>query len=411
MKTLSCRNMPAPEAAKFMVEQFNGLAPGEKLEAEITDYDPGLRMWFLEAGLRHRPTRTEDGAWHIVVERGISPALGTVPGVHHLVTADDGTLWACKRGPKVARIAAGTREPELVRDAMTSGSHIAIDARAQRIVVADPRANELVALRAGDLAVEQRWKSPGGPELPVISPDGIVCVTGGATGTLTIVRPQARGFVEQVVEVGPTPHDPVITSDGLHTFVPCMGSDELVKVRLGDGVIVGRCRVGDGPSHVKADHRKKRIYAANSWDGTVTAVSEDGTVVAQADSGAWAHALVLTPDGASVWVANFLEDTVAVFDAETLERLAVLETEAYPHGLDISPDGKRAVVTGFASDHVRVFDVTTRTQIARIEVGRGGSHTGFIRGTSAAMVTCSVDDHLACIDLDSGKPTGRISFN
>jgi DNA-binding beta-propeller fold protein YncE len=287
---------------------------------------------------------------------------------------------------------------------------MALDGRARRLVVADPEADVLVAVDAETLAVQHRWRAPGGPQLPLVSPDGIICVTGHVTGTLTIVRPQAGGFAEQTIDVGPGPHDPAVSADGAAVFVPCMGGHEIVKVALADGRILGRTRVGHGPSHAKTDAARRRVYIANSWDGTVAAMSEDGEMLASAPSGGWAHAIEVTPDGRWVLVANFLDDTVTVFAADTLTRVALLETEPYPHGLDVARDGRRVVVTGFAADHARVFEIGTWRLLARPAVGRGGSHTAFVPGGDLALVACSVDDHLACVDLGVGNVTERVTI-
>lgn len=405
---IDCRDKSEVDAARTVIEHYDALAPGERAEALLASYPPHTRMWLLEAGIRHVPKRDADGAWHVALVRGLSPTLGNSAGFHHLAARNDDSIWACQRSPVVARVDGGTRRVVAVARALKSGSHLALDETADQVIVADPAAGQLVALRCSDLAVVHRWNVPGGPQLPVVTPDGVVCVTGGATGTLTIVRPQAGGYVTQTIEVGPTPHDPALSSDGRYAFVPCMGATELVKVQLSDGTIVGRCTVGDGPSHAKADHRRKRIYVANSWDGTLTALDEDGGAIASVESGRWAHAVCLTPDGGQIWVANFLDDTVAVFDAANLKRVALLETEAYPHGLDVAPDSKRAVVTGFASDHARIFAVPSGKLLARIEIGRGGAHTGFIDDSRTAVVTCSVAGHLACIDLDGQTAAGRI---
>ena len=101
-------------------------------------------------------------------------------------------------------------------------------------------------------------------------------------------------------------------------------------------------------------------------------------------------------------VANFLSDTVTVFDAISLELVATLETDPYPHGLDISADGKWIVATGFSSDHVRVIDGETFTETARVKVGAGSSHSAFMPDNQAAWTACSVSDHLAKIDLAAG---------
>lgn len=410
MRNVDCRSKSTFDAARAVIEHYDTLAPGERAEAVLADYPMHTRMWFMEAGVRHGAVHDKDGSWRLTFTRGLSPALGTPTGFHHLVAHDDGSVWACQRSPIAARIDCDARQVVAVAPAMISGSHLAFDERADRTVVADPKAGQLVALRQSDLAVEHRWDTPGGPQLPLVTPEGIICVTGATTGTLTIIRPQSGGYATQVVEVGAMPHDPALSSDGQYAFVPCMGSYELVKVRLSDGAIIGRCRVGHGPAHAKSDHRRKRIYVTNSWDGTLTALDEEGSVIAMSESGRWAHALCLTPDGSQIWVANFFDDTVAVFNAETMKRVAIMETEAYPHGLDISPNGKRAVVTGFAATHARVFDVPSQTLLARVEIGLGGAHTAFVHDSSVAVVTCSVADHLACIDMKTGAAAGRIAL-
>ncbi|MGH7015068.1 MAG: YncE family protein [Stellaceae bacterium] len=408
---VDCRDKSEVEAARTVVECYDALAPGEHAEALLADYPQHTRMWLLEAGIRHVPTHDADGAWHLAFVRGLSPTLGKPTGFHHLAGRSDDSVWACQRSPVVVRIDGGTRRIAAVARALKSGSHLALDETADQVVVADPAAGQLIALRCSDLAVKHRWQAPGGAQLPVVTPEGIICVTGGATGTLTIVRPKAGDYVTQVVEVGPTPHDPALSSDGQYAFVPCMGATDLAKVRLSDGAVVGRCTVGDGPSHAKADHRRKRIYVANSWDGTLTALDEDGNLIASVASGRWAHAVCLSPDGSQIWVANFLDDTVAVFDAGSLKRVMLLETEAYPHGLDISSDGKRAVVTGFAADHARVFAVPSGKLLARVAIGRGGAHTAFIGDSHTAVVTCSVADHLACIDLETNTVAGWVTLD
>jgi Uncharacterized conserved protein len=410
MRLVDCRAISGIESALSIVEAFSSLQPGEKLEALVSDYNAGMRMWLLEAGVRHKPVRDDDGNWRFVAERGVSPALGTTPGLHHIVANAEGTIWACQRGSMAARFEFGSKTAPKANAVMESGSHMAHDSAGKRVVIADPRASELVVLGSDDLSVKHRLKCPGNPQLPLITPEGIVCCAGSSTGTLTIARPHAGGYDVRVVEVGPMPHDPAISGDGKHLFVPCMGSHDLVKVRLNDGAIVGRVQVGDGPSHVESDPKHNRVYVANSWDGTLTAVSDDGQVIASAYSGAWAHAITLTMDGKNILVANFLDDTITVFDAATVKQVAQLETEPYPHGLDVSPDGRRVVVTGFSSEYVLVYDTATWGAIGRVKIGRGGSHTAFVQDGKIGIVTCEVDDHLACIDLTTGQDAGRLKL-
>lgn len=400
MGELDCRGKPFPETGRAIIERFNALAPGARLRVRVSidDYSAGLRIWLLEAGARHRMEPLGGGALKLEIERGLTPAQGSIPGVHHVVSDGD-SVWTSQRGARVARIDAHAGRVAAINVAARKASHLCLDSAAGRLFVADSEADEVIALRAADLRIEHRWPAPGGPQLPLVSGSGIVCVSGPATGTLTIARPLGTGYRAQTVAVGACPHDPALAADGDHVFVPCAGGREIVKVRLEDGRIAGRCEVGDGPSHLVMHPDGSRVYSANSWDGTLTCMTAEGVVVASAASGGWAHAIDIAPDGQRVFVANFLDDSVSVFDADTLERVAVLATDAYPHGLDLSPDGRYLVVTGFASDGVRVFDPGTCSELGRLAVGRGSSHTAFAGAT--AYVGCSVSDYVACIDLAS----------
>ena len=408
MTDLDCRGWTVARTGAELIARYNAALAGERYTALVDDWTPGLRMWLLEAGARHDVV-PQGAAWRVTVERSASPAQGSIPGVHHIVRYGD-DVWTSERGPRVARIDAESNTVVCCSRVAQKASHLALSADGATLVVADPGANKLLALDAATLQVKERWDAPGMPQLPLVSAEGIVCVTGGGTGTLTIVRPTRTGYRTHTIPVGRAPHDPLLSRDGCHVWVPCAGSGEVAKVRLSDGAIAGRCRVGDGPAHLAGDGRTGRIYAANSWDGTVSCFTDDGVLVASVESGRWCHAIDITPDGAYVWAANFYDDTIAVFDARTVTRLALLPTERYAHGVDVSPDGRWVVATGFGSNGVRVYDAVRRELVARVEVGWGSSHTVFGADGATAHVACSVSGHVAVLDMPGRCCTGTIAL-
>ena len=405
---LDCRGTPYPEAGSAIIESYNMLTAGARMEVTLDAYPAGLRVWLLEAGAWHTTERHGENGWLLHIKRGLTPAQGSIPGVHHVV-CDVDSVWTCERAQWVARIDVHSRRVVASRQVACKASHLALGAKSRRLFIADSGGNEVIALRAADLEVEQRWPAPGGPQLPLASGDGIVCVSGPASGTLTIARPRGAAYEVQTINVGACPHDPLLSADGEHVFVPCAGDSVIVKVRLADGRVAGRCEIGDGPSHLALHPDGTRLYSANSWDGTLACMSADGERIASAPSGRWAHAIDVAPDGRWVYVANFMDDTVAVFDAVTLERASLLATDAYSHGIDVSPDGRYLITTGFAADAVRVFEAGTHRELAHITVGQGSSHTAF--AGNHAYIGCSVSDYVACVDLATLAVTERISIH
>ena len=404
---MDCRGSSVAAAGRSIIERFNACAPGERFDVLLDTLAPGLRVWLLEAGIRHAIESQADGLC-MTIRRAAVPAQGSIPGVHHVVSDGD-SIWTCERDARAARIDASSGVVVACNAVALKASHLALGRGARRLFIADSAADQMIALRASDLAVEARWAAPGGPQLAVAAEEGIVAVTGPASATLTIARPQGAGYLVQTITVGACPHDPLLSIDQRHVFVPCAGDGNVVKVRLSDGRIEGRCAAGDGPSHLAAHPDGHRIFSANSWDGTLSCLSVDGELLGRVPSGGWAHAIDITPDGRHVYVANFLDDTIAVFDAASLGRLALLPCDPYPHGLDIAPDGRTVVVAGYGGDSVRLFDAATLQELVRVAVGVGASHTAFAGG--AAFIGCSVDNHVTKLDCTTHQVMAKTSLH
>ena len=410
MNQLDCRALAPGELFQTISRHYDALATGGQVEVLTDDLPVGIRIGLIEAGVRFTAEQSGDEGWRVVTERAPSPALTETPGIHHVVTTPSGTVWTSERARRVARIDKHSAAVTGVADAAVMASHIAVDRRESSVYVADAIGNAMVIVDANTLKIAETIAAPGAPQLPMETDDGIACVTGPITGTLTIIWPHARGFRDKTIEVGPAPHDPVITPDGRTAFVPCLGDGTLARVDLSEGHVETRFSVGAGPSHLVMNAAGDRIYSVNTFDGTLSCVSPEGDMIAQTHSGNWAHVPRITPDGKWIYVANFGDDTIAVFDAETMERAASLPCEPYPHGLDIAPDGSVVFATGYSSDFVRVYDAARAVEIARIEVGQGSTHTAFDADMENAYVACSVADHVARVNLNTHECTDFITL-
>jgi YVTN family beta-propeller protein len=407
LRSLDCRNLSTRQAGLAILEAYNAARDGSEFSASVDSLDAGLRMWLIEAGAKHRFEEDDAGGWRLTIRRRLSPGQGTVPGLHH-VAVNGSDVWTCERSTRLARIDGPEGQVAQVASVATKASHLAIDRDKNLVFLADPGSDTLLAIDAENLSVQHTWPAPGGPQLPCVTDAGIVCVTGAASGTLTIVRPRRQAYDVQTISVGDCPHDPLFGADGKQVFVPCAGAGTIVCVDLEDGTILGSHAVGDGPAHLALHPDGSKLYAANTFDGTLTCLSVEGDLLARERSGPWAHQPVISPDGKHVFVANFFDDTICVFETAGLQRIKTLETDPYPHGLYMSPNGRWLVATGFASDWLRVYDANSVIEVARIEVGRGSSHVAFLPDQVTAYVACSVDDHLARLDLAAMTCTQRI---
>lgn len=411
VKEIDLRGRSLPETGNALLKAYDTVAEGERVTALLDDLGPALRMWLIEAGARYAIAEADGGALRLVLTRARAPALTAAPGLHHIVAHRNGNLWCAGRDARVARIDGDSGEVAEIARVARKASHLAVDPSGKWLYLADFAGAELIVMAADSLEVIARLPAPGGPQLPLSPAAGVVCVTGPGSGTVTIARKGKRGFSHRIVAVGAVPHHCAATTDGRHLLVACAGDGEVVKLDLDSGAVEGRIKTGAGAAHIVAHPDGARFYCANSFDGTLTAFSEDGEVFGTAPCGGWAHHPEVSHDGAHVYVVNFLDDRVSVLNAATLARVGDLETEPYAHEIAISPNGQTLVLPGYGSDHIRLYDAVTLELKSRLKVGAGSPHTAFSRDGRWAYVTCSVDDHIARVDMMTGVVAGRLRLH
>ena len=181
-QSLDCRNLPTTQAGRVILDAYNEAENGDEYSVLVDSLGAGLRMWLIEAGVKHRYRKEDAGGCQLTIRRGLSPGQGTIPGLHHVGVAGSTSVWACERSRRLARFDALTGEVVQVAEIATKASHLAVDSTEKWVFVADPGADVLLAVASAGLSVRHVWPAPGGPQLPTVTDDGIVCVTGGGVG-------------------------------------------------------------------------------------------------------------------------------------------------------------------------------------------------------------------------------------
>ena len=92
------------------------------------------------------------------------------------------------------------------------------------------------------------------------------------------------------------------------------------------------------------DSGKVRAYSTADWKVTGE-VSLDGECDGKTYAGSFAATLVVSADGAAIYVLDQGNWRVVILDAHRLHLDSCIATGAYPFGLALSPDGKRLYVT------------------------------------------------------------------
>lgn len=182
---------------------------------------------------------------------------------------------------------------------------------------------------------------------------------------------------------GPHAHQFLISPDGGHVLCVDLGTDTVYTYRLDTGrgtlteVSRARTRPGAGPRHLTFHPGGRFAYLANEVDDTVAVCAYDPatgrlTVGEPQSSGAsgevtnYPAQFAVTPDGAYAFLANRGHDSVARYAVEEDgARLRLLDAVAagggFPRQLALSPDGRLLFTANQRSGTVSVFRVDTGT--------------------------------------------------
>ncbi len=113
-----------------------------------------------------------------------------------------------------------------------------------------------------------------------------------------------------------------------------------------------------------------RLFSADVGSNTATAVDPvSGRVLGHAATRERPYAVAFASGRG--FVTNQYDDSVSVFDAQSLATVAVIDTGEYPEGIDTSADGRQIVVANWFSNSLTVIDTESLEIIGEIATGDG----------------------------------------
>jgi YVTN family beta-propeller protein len=157
-----------------------------------------------------------------------------------------------------------------------------------------------------------------------------------------------------------------------YLYVVLNGNNQLLKIRFSDRSTVWAAPVGVAPYGVAL--AGGRAFVTN-WAGPVP----DSTDQLEKAGVPWGAAYTDPRTGA------IRQGTVSVVDLATGRTERELVVGLHPNAILPSPDGRRLYVANGNSDHVSVIDAMTRQVIDSIAVGLFGAETGYVGSSPNAL--------------------------
>lgn len=111
----------------------------------------------------------------------------------------------------------------------------------------------------------------------------------------------------------------------------------------------------------------------------------------------------LTPDATMLLSTSPSTDTVYIFNAKTLQRLAIINVGKAPKGVKVMPNGKFAYVSNQGSNNISIIDLNTLKNIGAIKTASGPHNVRFTKNSKLAYVTLQGGAGIGVIDTIKAK--------
>lgn len=250
----------------------------------------------------------------------------------------------------------------------------------------------------------------GEPYGAAVTPQGdYVLITRSGDDSVTIIPSGSFSSPSFHVSkaVGDEPRGVAVEPEGKYAYVANYNDNTVSKIDIDSAEVVDPpIDVGNGPLGVAAaydqEHDTPLVYVTNHLDDRLWVIGDDDhaeeyDIACNEPSG-----VVVTPNGAALYVACTGDDTVKVVRTSDISVLKTITVESQPWGVAIGSDGEYVFVTNSADDTVSVIDTSSNTVVDTIDVGQNPMGIAAPRNGDFAYAVNQVGNSIHRIDISSG---------
>lgn len=210
-------------------------------------------------------------------------------------------------------------------------------------------------IRLRDNRIDAAYRVGVVPKVVEVSADGrLLLVSNWCSWDVSVVDLERQREVRRV-PIGAYPRGIVITGDSRRAYIAQMGSSRVVDLDLR----TWRQRsisVGMGPRTVLLSPDARRLYSSLNAEGRVVAVDpRTRRVLGSARTGAAPRSMDIAPDGASLYVVNYRDNTLSKIATDSMRVTQTVNTCERPIGVTYEPTQDRVWVACY-SGTIEVYD-------------------------------------------------------
>jgi YVTN family beta-propeller protein len=183
------------------------------------------------------------------------------------------------------------------------------------------------------LAIDQVIPVGSVPKYVAVTPDGSrVLVTNWCSYDLSIIDVATGSEVDRV-ELGRYPRGIAVTPDSSTAYIALMGTFDILVLDLEDGTSGRLAQIGRSPRHLVLSPDGSILYATINGDGVVARIDLATQEVVTTSTGQAPRSMDIAADGRSLYVVNYLGNTVSKVRTSDMTVLQTLDVADKPIGV------------------------------------------------------------------------------
>ena len=232
--------------------------------------------------------------------------------------------------------------------------------------------------------------------------------------TIAVINPQV-GFaatkLETIVPLPANGADWVLSRDKRTLYVSLPDAGQIAIVDVVTRKLTRTLATGDGsaPTRLALRPDGRQLWVGLDGTGEVAVIDTASNASRRVPSGAGLHSLAFTADSRLVYVSNSGEDTVSVFDADTVTKRTDIPVPGTPVALAYGPASRAVLVAALNADTITVIDADQNRAPTNLPARRGNVAIAFEPEGRYAFAVNQFDSTVAVIDSANGRTTSIVS--